>query len=185
MFQEIEKVKEQGNTTVSVLEPSDSLVTAKNASESFNPSSFLFGNKSSVSSIYEKTTPNAPLFGSKPVFGNLPVDFSKTNDTKSTKLFGNFSTVPSSQAVFGTFSAASPLSTNGSTELQNAIPQTSLFSKTDDVKSKSEGLFNFSLKSDSPFKFGGSSQDSKAIFGQSLLNSKDKSVNEDGTEGII
>lgn len=187
MFQEIEKVKEQDNTnTVSVLESSNSLVTTtNNVSQSFNPTSFLFGDKSSAS-IFEKTTPCAPLFGSNPIFGNVPTDFSKTDDTKSTKLFGGLSTtVPSSQSVFGTFSAARPFSTTGSTELQNTIPQTSLFSKTDDVKSKTEGLFNFSPKPDSPFKFGSLSKDPKSVFGQSLLSNKDKSLNEGSLKGII
>lgn len=185
MFQEIEKVKEQDNTnTVNVSESSDSLKTTNSVSQSFNPSSFLFGDKSSIN-MFEKTTPCAPLFGSKPIFGNLPTDFSKTDDTKSTKLFSGLSTaVPSSQSVFGTFSAARPFSTTGTTELQNAISQTSLFSKTDDVKSKTEGLFNFSPKPDSPFKFGSLSKDPKSVFGQSPINN-DKSLIEGSIKGII
>lgn len=156
----------------------DSLVPPTNhVSQSFN-SSFLFGNKSS-STIFEKSTSNTtPLFGTKPIFGSFSTDSIKTDDTKSTSLFGFSSTTTPNSSIFGTFSAS------GSTESQNTN-QSSLFSKTDDTKSKNDSLFSFSPKTDSPFKFGTvGPKDPKSVFGQNLFGIKDKPVVENGTYGI-
>lgn len=155
----------------------DSLVPPTNhVSQSFNPSSFLFGDKSSAS-IFEKPPSNTPIFGAKPIFGNFSTDSIKTDDTKSTGLFGLSSTATPNASIFGTFS------TSGSTESQNTS-QNSLFSKTDDTKSKNENLFSFSPKTDSPFKFGIESKDPKSVFGQHLFGMKDKPVVENAANGI-
>lgn len=130
--------------------------------------------------MFEKSTANAPLFGSKPIFGNISSDSTKTDDTKSTSLFG-----PSNPSIFGAFSAASSISATGTTESQNTTPQNSLFSKTDDNKSKTEGLFSFSPKTDSPFKFGGLSKDPKSVFGQNLFGVKNTSANENSSGGMV
>lgn len=149
----------------------DSLVTPTNyISQSFNPSSFLFGNKSS-SSIFDKSTSNTPLFGAKPVFGNISADSVKTDDTKSTNLFNFSSTAAPNSSIFG------------SSESQNTT-QSLLISKTDDTKSKNENLFSFSPKTDSPFKFGVLSKDPKSVFGQHLFDTKDKPVIENAINGI-
>ncbi|XP_022179674.1 E3 SUMO-protein ligase RanBP2 isoform X2 [Myzus persicae] len=163
---EIERVKEQDEVPVSVSESNITPVTlTNNISQSFHTTSFLFGDKSSTN-IFEKNTPVAPVFGSKPVFGSFSSDSTKTDDTKSTSLFGLSSNVnPSS--IFSSFCAS------GSTESPNTS-QSSLFSKTDDIKSKTEGLFNFSPKTDSPFKFGTISKDPKSVFGQGVFGVKDK-----------
>lgn len=153
--------------------------------QSFNSTSFLFGDKSVTTSIFEKTTPNAPLFGSKPIFGNISIDSTKSEDTKSTGLFGVSTSFKSSTPSLGAFSTANLSATTELPESQNTIPPSSLFSKTDDNKSKSEGLFNFGSKTDSPFKFGGFYNDStKTIFGQNPFGSKDISVNEDSSKGM-
>lgn len=163
---EIEKVKEQDEVPVSVSESNiTSTTSTNNIPQSFHTTSFLFGDKSSTN-IFEKHTPTAPIFGAKPIFGSFSSDSTKTDDTKSTSLFGLPSNVnPSS--IFGSFCAS------GSTESPNTT-QNSLFSKTDDIKSKTEGLFNFSPKTDSPFKFGTISKDPKSVFGQGLFGLKDK-----------
>jgi hypothetical protein len=144
--------------------------------QSFPTTSFLFGDKSTTN-IFDKNTSNAPIFGSKPIFGSFSSDSTKTDDTKSTSLFGLPSTMNTS-SIFGSFSAS------GSTESPNTT-QSSLFSKTDDIKSKKEGLFNFSPKTDSPFKFGTIPKDPKSVFGQSLFGVKDKAaVDESAPKGI-
>lgn len=170
-------MKELDETSISVSESNDSLVTTtNNSSQSFNPSkSFLFGDKSSTS-IFEKTTTNAPLFGSKPLFEIFSTDSTKTDDTKSTNLF-NISPSTTCLSIFGTSSAAGLFPSVGSTEIQNTNLSSS-FSKTDDIKSKTESLFNFSSKTDSPFKFGVMTKDTKLVFGQNLFSVKDKSVDE-------
>lgn len=164
-------MKEQEILPVSVSESNITpVITTNNTSQSFPTTSFLFGDKSSTN-IFEKNTSNAPIFGSKPIFGNFSLDSTKTDDTKSTNLFGLPSTVKTS-SIFG------------STESPNST-QTSLFSKTDDTKSKTEGLFNFSPKTDSPFKFGTIPKDPKSVFGQSLFGVKDKpAVDENAPKGI-
>lgn len=162
---------------VSVFESNITPITStNNIPQSFHTTSFLFGDKSSTN-IFEKHTPIAPIFGSKPIFGSFSSDSTKTDDTKSTNLFGLSSNVnPSS--IFGSFCAS------GSTESPNTT-QNSLFSKTDDIKSKTEGLFNFSPKTDSPFKFGTISKDPKSVFGQGLFSLKDKTtVDESALKGI-
>uniref|UniRef100_A0A2H8TIT0 E3 SUMO-protein ligase RanBP2 n=1 Tax=Melanaphis sacchari TaxID=742174 RepID=A0A2H8TIT0_9HEMI len=174
---EIERVKEQDTVSVSVSESNITPVTStNNTSQSFPTTTFLFGDKSSTN-IFEKNTPNnVPIFGSKPIFGNFSSDSTKTDDTKSTNLFGLPSTVNTS-SIFGSFSAS------GSTESSNTT-QSSLFSKTDDIKSKTEGLFNFSPKTDSPFKFGTIPKDPKSVFGQSLFGVKDKAVVDENTPKV-
>lgn len=177
-FQEIEKVKELDGS-VSVSESIDSSVTStNNLTPAFNSTSFLFGDKCSTN-VFEKALPNVPLFGSKLIFGNVSADSTKTDDNKSSSLFGQKSTPTAS--IFNSFSATAPFPTLGSTESPNT---SSLFSKTDDNKSKTEGLFNFSPKTDSPFKFGGLvSKDPKSVFGQGIFNMKDKPVEESFPKG--
>ncbi|XP_025408768.1 E3 SUMO-protein ligase RanBP2-like isoform X2 [Sipha flava] len=161
---EIERVKEK-KIPVNISASNHSLVTPNNhVSQSFNPSSFLFGDKSSTS-IFEKSTSNTPLFGAKPVFGNISTDSIKTDDTKSTGLFSFSSTAAPNSSIFSL------------SESQNTT-QSSLISKTDDTKSKSESLFSFSPKTDSPFKFGVVSKDPTSVFGQRLFGIKDKPVIE-------
>lgn len=176
LFKEIEKAKEeQDEIPVSVLESNDSSVTSTNAFSQFaNPTSFLFG---------EKSTPNPPLFGSKAIFGNLSIDSSKTDDTKSTN-FGLPSAVTStSPHVFGTFSTTGSFSTSGSTDSSQNNAQ-SLFSKTDDNKCRTETLFSFSPKTDSPFKFGVmTNKDPKSVLGQNLFSSNNKSANTIAPQG--
>lgn len=185
MFQEIEIAKEeQDEFPISVVESNDSLVTPSNMFSQFvNPTSFLFGDKSPTT--FEKSTPNNPLFGSKAIFGSLSVDSTKTDDTKSTNLFGLSSAVTSSPPVFSTFSTtAGSFSTLGSTESPQNIGQNSLFSKTDDNKCRTETLFSFSPKTDSPFKFGTTtSKDPKLVFGQNLF-SGNKSIDIKSPQGI-
>lgn len=154
--------------------------------QTFNSASFLFGDKSVTTSIFEKTTPNAPLFGSKAIFGNISIDSNKTDDnTKSTGLFGVSTSFKSSTPSLGAFSTTSLSATTKLPESQNTTPPSSLFSKTDDIKSKSEGLFNFGSKTDGPFKFGGFYNNStKTIFGQNPFCSKDISVNEGSSKGM-
>lgn len=178
-FKEIERVKEQDVTPTVVSESNDSLNPLLNTSQPYNPKAFLFGGKSS-NSTFENTTPNVALSGSKPIFGNISVDSTKTDDIKSTSLF-NLPTPNSS--IFGTFSSTGSFSTKGVTETQNTT-QSPLFSKTDDTKSKVDGSFNFSPKTDSLFKFGVVSKDPKSIFGQNLFGSNDKSTDESISKGI-
>jgi len=48
-----------------------------------------------------------------------------------------------------------------------------------------ESLFNFSPKTDSPFKFGTISKDPKSVFAHSLFSLKDKAaVDENSTKGM-
>lgn len=179
LFQEIERVKEEHDEKipVSVLESNDSLPTSTNIFSQFvNPTSFLFGDKST--SIFEKSTSNPPNFGS--VF----VDSTKTDDTKSTNLF-SLSSAVTSPKMFGAFSNTGLFSTLGSTESPLNTAQSSLFSKTDDNKCRTETLFSFSPKTDSPFKFGVmNSKDPKSVFGQNLFSgnkSIDNAVTPQGT----
>jgi len=169
IFQTVEKVIEKDETYVN--KPKSKNVI----SQSFNPSSFLFGDKSS-GNLFEKT-PNAPIFG------NFTTDSIKTDDTKSTSLFSQSSSTISFSPTLGKFSAGSLFTSLGSTESQTAT-QSSLFSKTDDTKSKIESTFSFSPKSNSPFKFGIMSKEPTSAFGQSLFGIKDKSVNGDSPKGI-
>lgn len=178
LFQEIERVKEEQDEKipVSVLEPKNSLATSTNIFSQFvNPTSFLFGDKSS---IFDKPTPNLPNFGS------VSIDSVKTDDTKSTNLF-SLSSAAASPKVFGAFSTTPSLfSTLGSTESPQNTAQRSLFSKTDDNKSRTE-TFTFSPKTDSPFKFGVvNNKDPKSVFGQNLFSgnkSIDDSITPQGT----
>lgn len=172
LFQEIEKVKKQDEVPVIVAESNNTLVTSTN-NISFQPTTFLFGDKSSIN-IFEKNTPNVSIFGSKPIFSNSSLDSTKTDDTKSTSLFGLSSTVTPKSSIFDSFAAS------GSIESPNTS-QTTLFSKTDDIKSKNEGLFNFSPKTDSPFKFGTISKDQKSVFGQNLFGVKDTAAVDGST----
>lgn len=153
--------------------------------QSFNSTSFLFGDKSVTTSIFEKTTPNVPTFGSKAIFGNISTDSTKTDGIKSTGLFGVSTSFKSNTPSLGAFSTASLSATTELPESQNTVPTNSLFSKIDDNKSKSEGLFNFGSKTDSPFKFGGFYNNStKTIFGQNPFCSKDMSANEGSSKGM-
>lgn len=151
-------------------------MSTNNSPQPFNPTtSFLFGDKSSTS-LFEKTTSNASLFGSKPIFGGFSTNSIKTDDTKSTSLFGSSSVTTPSTPKFGT------LSTPGSTESQITTPN-ALFSKTDDIKSNTENIFSFSSKTDGPFKFGEISKDPKLVFGQNLIGAV-KPVNDSTAKGI-
>lgn len=144
-----------------------------NLSQFINPTSFLFGNKSS-SNPFDKTVPNALHFGSKPFFGSFSTDSTKTDDAKSTNIFGVPSTVTSTQPIFGSLSAT------GSKESQYTA-QSSLFSKTDDNKSNTESLFNFNAKTDGPFKFDTMSKDTKSVFGLNLFGAN----KEKPAEGLV
>lgn len=176
-------MKEQDVTPTVVSESNEYLNSSLNtSSQLFNPKSFLFGGKSSNSS-FEKATPNVALSGSKTIFGNVSTDSTKTDDIKSTSLFNLSSTTTPNSSIFGTFSTAGSFSTTGATETQNTT-QGSLFSKTDDIKSKTDSLFNFSPKPDSLFKFGVASKDPKSIFGQNLFGNKDKTIDENISKGI-
>lgn len=141
------------------------------SSQSFPTTSFLFGDKSSTS-IFDKPN-NVPLFG-----GGISVDSTKTDDIKSTSLFGGSSSNPtSSSSIFSTFSSPTEsFATLAPTE--PLTPKNTLFSKTDDNKSTKESLFSFSPKTDSPFKFGVTSKDPTSVFGQNLFSHKNKPANE-------
>ncbi|XP_025423662.1 E3 SUMO-protein ligase RanBP2-like isoform X3 [Sipha flava] len=162
---ENERVKEKEKIPVNISASNNLLVTPTNhVSQFFNPSSFLFGDKSSTS-LFEKSTSNTPLFGTKPFFGSISADSIKTSDTKSTSFFNFSSTKAPNSSIFG------------SSESQNTT-QNSLISKTDDNKFKNDSLFSFHPKTDGLFKFGFVSKDPKLEFGQHLFGIKDKPIVE-------
>lgn len=171
----------ESDTTASVPKLNDSEIPINTSSQNFNPKSFLFNFKSPTSTS-SNTTPSGIFSSPKPTSDSSSIDSTKTDDIKSTS-FNICSTTTPNSGTYGLFSSPKPFSTTGTTETQNAALN-SLFLKTDDNKSKTNSLFNFSPKTDSPFKFGVVSKDPKSIFGQNLLSNKDNSVDTSISKGI-